>query len=398
MPSERFGKRNPSRSHGYARRRPWVAAALLATLWGAPGASGPPVGDDGWEKASPGYPWSFPRDHWAHHSYRNEWWYFTGHLKSAGEPKARFGYQFTIFRIGASPRPVDLDSNWSTRSMIMGHAAISDLEEGRHYFSELVFRAAPFLAAFGAPPDPLIAWSRGPAGTSERWELHWNGRGFDLRAVDSLQGLEMELSTRALKPLVFQGPDGYSRKSASGQGASLYYSMTQLETSGRLRLGGREFEVEGMSWMDKEFSSNVLEEHQAGWDWFSLQLDDGRELMLFELRDRQGKVDFGSATLVSESGECAYLSRGDWVLEVVRRWKSPETGALYPVEWNLELPRQGLRLRLRTLLDNQENRSRIIPSLFYWEGALELLDETGRRLGQGYAELTGYGDGSRPPI
>ena len=196
-----------------------------------------------WTPAQPGYAWSFPRDHWAREGYKTEWWYFTGHLRTVEEPLRRFGYQFTFFRIGLSQDTPRSGSAWAAKDLIMGHAALTHLDTGRHRFTELVVRAAPLLAGFGRHPDTRLAWSVGPPGTSEPWELRWNGNGFDLTMADAGKSFGFSLSTRPLKPVVFQGPGGLSRKGEGATEASHYYSFTRMATTGTVRLEGKALEV-----------------------------------------------------------------------------------------------------------------------------------------------------------
>ncbi|MFQ6671875.1 MAG: lipocalin-like domain-containing protein, partial [Candidatus Tectimicrobiota bacterium] len=202
-----------------------------------------------WKTARPDYVWSFPQDHWFRAGYRTEWWYFTGHLTATASPERRFGYQFTVFRVGlAADRPA-LASGWNVPNLIMAHAAISDLADGRHRFSELLYRTVPFLGGFGRWPDPLIAWSRAPAGTDGTWTLRWNGEAFDFAMRDDAQGMAFALSTRPAKPLVFQGLGGFSRKGQGTGAASHYYSFTRLQSDGTLSLDKTTFTVRGESWM-----------------------------------------------------------------------------------------------------------------------------------------------------
>ncbi len=369
----------------------WTALAALGLL----AAVGAWAGED-WLAARPDYRWSFPRDHWARPGYRLEWWYFTGHLSAAEAPQRRFGYQFTVFRIGLLREPPRVDSAWGAQDLVMGHAAVSDLESGRHVFSEVLYRAVPLLGGFGRPPEPRIAWSRAPAGTAEPWTLDWNGAAFDLAMADRARGIAFRLATRPAKPLVFQGPNGWSRKGEGPNAASQYYSFTRLRTAGTLTLDGRAWTVSGESWMDKEFGSNQLGEHQVGWDWFSLQLADGRELMLYLLRDRSGAVDFAQGTVVSASGRARHLAREEWRVRATARWKSPESGAEYPARWEIELPGEALRVEVVPQLADQENRSLLVRDLFYWEGAVRVLGPDGSPAGRGYVELTGYGTRLRP--
>ncbi|BDG07354.1 lipocalin-like domain-containing protein [Anaeromyxobacter paludicola] len=367
------------------------AAGLLAAAVAAAGA------DPAFRLAAPGYAWSFPRDHSTHPGYRNEWWYFTGQLAAEGEPARRFGYQLTLFRVGLVPERPPFDSAWSAANLAMGHAALSELSAGRHRFSEVLARETPFLGGFPPFPDPLLAWVRAPSGTEGRWTVRREGDGFALAMEDRAQGFALRLSARPRKPVVLQGPGGLSVKSAAPGHASLYYSLTRLETSGELEVDGRRYRVAGESWMDKEVGSSQLGPGQVGWDWFSLQLADGRDLMLYALRRADGSVDFASATLVDAAGRPRWLAPGEWSARSDGRWRSPATGADYPAGWRVEVPGEGIRLTVTPLLADQENRARA-GGLFYWEGAVSLSGDGGRPAGQGYVELTGYGRENRPPL
>ena len=215
---------------------------------------------------------------------------------------------------------------------------------------------------------------------------------------DAGKSFGFSLSTRPLKPVVFQGPGGLSRKGEGATEASHYYSFTRMATTGTVRLEGKELEVNGVSWMDKEFGSNQLGKDKKGWDWFSLQLDDGREVMLYLLRSRSGKTDHAGATLVDAAGEVRYLEPDEWELNATREWTSPKTGAAYPAGWTLRIPAAGIAAVITPKLADQENRSALIPDLYYWEGSVEIESASGEHVGQGYVELTGYGEDSRPPI
>jgi predicted secreted hydrolase len=373
-----------------AANRSVLAAVLVAIFSGM-----------SWQVAEPGFQWSFPRDHWPHPGYATEWWYFTGHLEDVDDPQRRFGYQFTVFRIGLVPPGEEAGSGpsgWQTSQLFMGHAAIGDLSLQEHHFSDLLYREMPLLAGFGAPEDPLIAWSRGPAGTEEKWTLRWNGEGFDLEMHDRGRGMSLQLSTRPQRPLVFQGPDGLSPKGKREEAASHYYSFTRLETQGRLTLGETSRQVRGTSWMDREFASSQLSSGQVGWDWMGLQLDDGRDLMLYLLRAADGSIDFSSATLLTTAGEVRYLQQEEWTLSVLSRRESEMTGAEYPSRWRLAVPAENLAVEIVPVFLDQENVAERSANLHYWEGAVHVQDDRQRRVGRGYVELTGYGEGNRPPI
>ena len=354
--------------------------------------------DDHWQHARPDYRWDFPRDHWAHHEFRTEWWYFTGQL--TGSKERRLGYQFTFFRIGLLGEVPSLKSDWAARDLIMGHAALTDLEGREHRFSEMVYRASPLLGGFGVYPDTLLAWSRGPAGTGETWRLKWNGNGFDFSMADHHNCFSFSLQTSAVKPKVFQGPNGFSLKETQSAekpaAASQYYSFPRLRTRGEVIIDQDTLLVTGESWMDKEFGSGMLGEDQVGWDWFSLQRDDGSEVMLYLLRRKDGSISHGSGTCIAADGTARHIDVSDFRITVTATWTSPASGATYPSEWRLQL--EGQDLLVRPLLSEQENFSKRIEGMFYWEGAVSVLDASNRKVGRGYVELTGYGEGRMPGL
>jgi predicted secreted hydrolase len=379
------------------RCRPLGAALLIAVAipTPTPTATATPTATPTWKLPAGDHAWRFPEDHWAKPAYRNEWWYFTGHLEDLDDPARRFGFQLTFFRVGVLPRAPDLPSSWASRGAVMGHAAIVDLATGEHRFSEVLWREIPPLGGFGAHPDPILAWARAPAGAAGRWSLAWNGAGFDLAFDDPAKGTALRLATRPERPLVFQGPNGLSRKSRSEGFASLYYSFTRLAAEGSVTAGGRARRVRGRAWMDRELSSSQLAPGQAGWDWFALQLADGRDLMLYVLRRAGGEVDFRSATLVGASGVAEHLAPDEWSVRSTARWRSPRTGADYPAAWEIEV--RGMRLRVKPRVADQENDARL-AGLHYWEGAVEVTAAGGEPAGEGYVELTGYGERNRPPL
>lgn len=352
------------------------------------------------QNARAGFAWQFPRDHWAHPEYRSEWWYFTGHLETAAEdgaPPRRFGYQVTFFRVGLMPERPPGTSTWLSRGLVMGHLAISDLGTSRHHFREVLRRETPLLGGFPEPGtgDSRLAWVQAPAGTNGTWNLRWQDGGFGFEALDEAEGVGLSLRAEPGRPRIFQGPGGLSKKTDSGDSASLYYSYTRLRTQGTLRLAGEEFEVTGESWMDKEFGSSKLAADQVGWDWFSLQLNDARELMIYVLKREDGSVSHARGTLVDQDGSVTYLGPEAWQLKATRYWRSPETGGSYPVAWTLALPERGLAMRIEAAFDAQENVSALIPGMAYWEGAVDVQDAEGKPAGRGFVELTGYtGDGA----
>jgi predicted secreted hydrolase len=346
----------------------------------------------------------FPADHGPHANFRTEWWYFTGNLLAEGG--RRFGFQLTLFRRALAP-PSALSSarpsSFATRQAWMGHFALSDVDArtenssdradngsitdggtdgGRFYAFERLERGAAGLA--GARAQPFRVWLRDwqvsgvdAAGSADIFPLH-------MHAAES--GISVDLRLERGKAKVLQGDAGLSRKSAEAGDASYYYSYTRMPATGRVRSVDGEFQVTGLAWLDREWSSSALAADQIGWDWFALQLDDGRELMLYRLRDQHGGTHpYSAAVLIAVDGTKTPLALEQVDFEPVRVWRSPD-GEHYPVVWKL---RAGtLQLRVSALFDAQAHRGR----LRYWEGAVQAQGRDGATLvsATGYLEMTGY--------
>ena len=337
-----------------------------------------PEPDPGFARAREPAVLRFPADHGPHEDYALEWWYLSGNVYTPDG--RRFGYQFTLFRIGLRPGAPAGDSRWRSNQIYMAHGAITDVAGGRHYSAQRLARAALDLA--GAASRPLALWL-------ESWSLRGGGAPFPLALSADAEdfGIELELAAGE-KPPVLQGEQGLSRKSATPGNASYYYSLTRLPTAGTLRVGATRYRVSGESWLDHEWSSSALDDDQAGWDWFALQLDDGRELMFYRLRYRDGGMHpYSRGSLVLRDGSSRDLTPALVTLTPERYWKARD-GARYPVAWRLAVPEEGLDLRVRAVLDEQllENAVR------YWEGAV---DVTGSHTGKGYLELSGYSSSSQ---
>lgn len=339
--------------------------------------------------ALPGYKFVFPRDHGAHLEYATEWWYYTGHLKSADG--RNFGYQMTWFRTALAP-VIQRKSAWATRDIIFCHFALTDENGRKFFFSDRIGRAGLGVSGASAGKKPPRIWSGD-------WNLQFGGKTgdsqrFSASAISDAtetkgRNFALQLSQSALKPLVVNGENGVSQKSAGRGQASHYYSFTRLQTRGILTLGSEKLAVTGQSWFDHEFGSSQLSKNQVGWDWFSLQLDDGRELMLYRLRLKNGGVEpFSSGTLVEKNGKSRHLKLADFRLTPLSKWKSSATGASYPAKWRVEVPREKIALQIEPTLENQELKPRRSSThLSYWEGSVRA---SGTQTGRGYLEMTGY--------
>ncbi len=362
---------------GGARDRLCVVRVLICILAGWwLGVTGV---EAGWRLAVPGWKYAFPEDHGSHPDFQTEWWYFTGNLRSAsGED---FGYQLTFFRQGVrEPGAPEVGSRFVVREVKFAHFAVSELSGGKfHHFQRL---SRGVFGEAGFDEGARLAWIRD-------WTCERTGvNDFHLRAAE--EGIEIDLRLSAEKLPVIQGREGVSQKSEGEGRASHYYSLTRLATTGRISIRGKTHEVTGTSWFDHEWATNQLAVHQKGWDWFSLQLDDGTELMLFQIRTEDGKRDpHSSGTFVFEDGTDLQIGQAGFSLEPLGWWRSPKTAANYPVEWRLTVPALDLDLTISPRLRAQELDAQPFS---YWEGAIEV---SGSRkslpiTGRGYLEMTGY--------
>ena len=334
----------------------------------------------GFEQALAPRPFIFPDDHGAHPSFAAEWWYYTGNLATADG--RRFGFQLTFFRFGLAPQPVQRPSDWSASSIYMAHFALSDIDAGTFYAFERFSRGAAGLA--GAESRPFQVWlddwradGQGPLGTPIR-----------LRAAQG--DIALDLILQAGKPIVLQGDQGLSQKSAAAGNASYYYSMTRMPAQGNLQTPAGSFAVSGLAWMDREWSTTALGQQQLGWDWFALQLDSGDDLMYYRLRMRDGSDDpYSKGILVAPDGSTTLIGRDSLQLDITNTWMSP-SGTVYPAGWRIRLPTAAIDLTVTPLIPNQE-----LPlTVTYWEGAVQIVGSIGGKpvAGSGYVELTGYID------
>ena len=346
------------------------------------------------ESAVPGYKFSFPRDHNSHANYATEWWYFTGHLRAKNG--RRFGYQATWFRTALAPQ-IQRKSGWATRDIQFAHMALTDESGRQFFFTDRIGRAV--LGLNGATTN-----AKNPKIWIGDWKLNFSGatgqyQNFSVRCVSDSnatkgQNFSLNLKQIALKPPAIQGENGVSQKSAGAGRASHYYSYTRLQTRGTVQIGDEKFAVDGQSWFDHEFGSSQLDKNQVGWDWFSLQLSDGRELMLYQLRLKNGAIEpLSSGTIIEKNGRTRHLKRRDFRLTPLSFWTSQATGARYPARWKIEIPAEKLVLQSTPTIENQELRPRRSGlDLSYWEGSVEANGtHNGRPVSaRGYVEMTGY--------
>ena len=350
-------------------------ALLLGSSFGALAA-------EPWARALAPWSWSFPRDYGAHPEFKTEWWYLTGNLDDdQGNP---YGYELTFFRHGLQPVPSQTNSAWAVRDVYFAHLAVTDVRSGKFLFAEKISRGA--LQEAECSNQDMSA-------RLGNWSLRRDANSRLLfQAFDPDQRFGLDLSATPLKPLVFHGEKGLSRKSSTPGNASYYTSFTRLETSGHLLLGDRNLTVHGLSWFDHEFSTSALGQEQEGWDWFCLQFDSGEELMLYRMRNPGNHTDpSSSGTWIPAKGPTTSLQSADFTIRALEEWKTLD-GPVYPSGWKITVPSLHLEGEVQPLHLNQELRLKRTGKIRYWEGACHFTGtKDGKPLsGRGYTELTGY--------
>ncbi len=323
---------------------------------------------------------TFPADFGAHPDFRTEWWYYTGNLSTPnGRP---FGFELTVFRVGLVSPTIDMpdDSAWYGDSLYFAHFALSDIAANEFHAYERYSRPGPGLA--GAQASPYRVWL-------EDWNITETGK--DTYRLQAAQGeIAIDLNLTDEMGIILHGEDGYSRKGQEVTNASYYYSQPRLRAEGTVHVQGETHQVNGLAWKDHEFSTGILDKEQIGWDWFSLQFDDGKALMLFQLRETDGKTsDSSSGTFIQDSGESQPLKNEDFSITVLDQWRSPHTGGVYPSAWRVQLEEPACQLEISPWMADQEVN---FPAVTYWEGAVRFVGTCAGKpvSGNGYIELTGY--------
>jgi len=343
----------------------------------------------GFEVADGSHALTFPDDFGAHPDFRTEWWYYTGNLDTT--EGRHFGFELTFFRVGLLPPTVELpsDSQWYDRNLYFAHFAVSDISSQRFYAYERYSRPGPPVPArpgpgglAGAQSDPYRVWL-------EDWSVTEMKSGvYRLRASQAQITLDLILSDEM--GVVLHGEYGYSRKGKNARNASYYYSQPRLRADGFIQVDDNQYPVSGLAWKDHEFSTSLLDEDQVGWDWFSLQFENGSALMLFQLRERDGSISTSSSgTFITANGIPQPVQNTDFEINVLDEWRSPHTDGVYPAAWTIKLNEPRCVLDVVPWMDDQEIN---FPAVTYWEGAVHVEGNCNGipARGNGYVELTGY--------
>jgi len=346
------------------RRRGFLAAGALACL-------APRVRADAVFPAVVPRALTFPRDHGSHPDFRTEWWYLTGWVRD-GEGER--GVQITFFR----SRPgvaEDLRSAFAPKQILFAHAALADPRTGRLLHDQRAGRVFPGVASAAEQTTDVRL---------DGWQIVLEGDTYHARIP--AREFTLDLDFRAEGPPLLQGSDGVSRKGPLAAQASYYYSRPQVRVRGRIGQDGREEAVNGIAWLDHEWSSDYLAPEARGWDWTGVNLDDGGALMAFRIRDATGGTLWAGGTWRRGDGHVERFDHDAVAFEPVRTWRSPRTGLEYPVEMRVSVG--ATNTTLSPLLDDQELDARATVGTVYWEGAVRAFSPLA---GRGYLELTGYG-------
>ena len=346
------------------------------------------VDSEGFRFAQPGYEFSFPRDHSSHPEFKIEWWYLTGHLWNEDRSR-RFGYQATFFRRGVRPSLSNKPATpFGSSQVYLAHMTILDVQSKAFVYEERINRNGWDA---GASADSLNVFNG-------NWFLKADPAATESDGMTLLGSVRadalFELSLQATKPKVFFGQDGLSRKGKNPSAASHYITYPRLATKGTLTFRGETFQVQGQTWMDHEISSSQLDYGQVGWDWASVQLDSGEEIMVYIMRQKDGSVDpFSTLAWIDSKGTVTHIGPDQFSWTKQDYWTSPHSIASYPIQSELQfkhpLSGDSIRLRFSPLASDQEIQGEL-GGIRYWEGACEVLDPDSMVIGSAYVELTGY--------
>ena len=320
----------------------------------------------------------FPRDRGSHPDFKTEWWYITGHAQTAGPADVReFGFQLTFFRSRVDSAQA-MTSKFAAKQLMFAHAAITDVQGKKLLHDQRIARDG-FGVASSSELDMAIKL--------RDWSLAADGKRYAAELPASDFGLKLQFNET--QAVLLQGKNGLSRKGPDEKQASYYYSQPQLATTGSLRLKDKTFSITGTAWLDHEWSQEILAPGAVGWDWIGMNLLDGSALTAFRLRDKNGGAVWDGGSFRSANGSLYVFSRGEVIFKPTRFWKSPLTQTTYPVEWVVRTPADFYTVK--AVIDNQELDSRRSTGSIYWEGLSELIDSSGKKVGMGYLEMTGYG-------
>ena len=308
----------------------------------------------------------FPKDGLPHKSVI-EWWYFNGHLYDKKGNK--YAFMSCLFKTDPKKTSIPLVEKIPTREVYFSHSLLSDINK-----KKVVAHTNPIsiLSKDSLTKKRLFINYLNPSVTgyvnNEISEIEL----FKYRVKN--EDFDLILKSRK-RPLMHNGKGFFIVKRKKVH----YYSLTDMDVEGIVRLNGKSIEVKGKAWMDHEWASFPGEKK---WNWFSIQLDDGMELMIQDYNNQEN-VYVG---IMHKNQKTEFAD--DLVLMPMKEWKSRLTGARYPIEWKILVPSKNIELNVTALLKNQEV---IFGSLNYWEGPTSISGKINEKKvrGNGFMELAG---------
>lgn len=280
-----------------------------------------------------------------------EWWYWTGHVRD--EQGRWYGFEQAFFLMHAGV--------YNARSV---HVALTDVDADTFQF-DVVYEG-------GAFPDTLDSFDLASSGHTAK-----GGNGHDTLTA-AFGGAGFDLSLTSTKRPVYQHGDGYHDYAVGGY--TWYYSRQRMAATGTVTVGGEQRAVTGQAWFDHQWG-DLLSTTTEGWDWFALQLDDGREIMLFLVN---GADDVIGGSITNDGCHTREIAAEELTVTAHGEWTSPATGCTYPMGWDVTVGDE--TFVITPVREDQE-----LPNTFktYWEGASVV---SGDATGRAYVELAGYCD------
>ena len=315
----------------------------------------------------------FPRDFGSHPEFRTEWWYVTGYVKSG---EREFGFQVTFFRSRVDATQ-GMKSQFAAKQLIFAHGAVTDVQGKKLHHDQRIAREGFDIARASTKDTDVQIMD---------WSLKRTANGYVAQLAGN--GFKIALTLKPTQKVLLQGIDGLSQKGPEDKYAGYYYSEPQLKTEGVISIGGKDLPVQGTAWLDHEWSEALLHPDVVGWDWIGMNLFDGGALTAFQLRDANGLAYWGGGSLRAANGRFSRFTPHGAKFSRQRTWKSPLSQATYPVEWRVQTPADFYTVK--AVIDNQELDSRASTGAIYWEGLSDLFSSSGKPVGRGYLEMTGY--------
>ncbi|MBN2590901.1 MAG: hypothetical protein JXA96_13635 [Sedimentisphaerales bacterium] len=316
---------------------------------------------------------SFPKDESAHNNIV-EWWYFNGNMED--ENGNEYSYMNCLFK--TNPQKINLPfvKKIPFKDYYFSHHLISDIKNKKFesFIHPLILISKDSFSKenlfINYTPLPVINYINFCIEKIDKFKYRMKTNSFDL------------ILTSRKKPLLAD-KDGFLNSGTDYE--NYYYSLTDLKTEGTISLNGSKIKVKGKSWMDHQWADTPYE-RKVKWNWFSIQLKNGTQIMCYELTLKNRKIYL--ANLIDKNSQCKYTEKVQ-ITPLDKVWTSEKTGAGYPLFWNIQIPSWNINLNIKPVVENQEM---IFSIINYWEGPIDITGKINNSdiKGKGFMELVGY--------